>query len=108
MKDNVIIYKFAKKLFCSAAKESLSKFAPILYSRRFMLRKKEVYNGSKLELYTLINFQLRLCQYICFFIILMCQVLVDKQMCFGIHHYLQNTFCSRKNYDLLLLDELAF
>ena len=60
MKDNVIIYKFAKKLFCSATKESLSKFAPILYSRLFMLRKKEVYNGSKLELYTLINFQLRL------------------------------------------------
>ena len=60
MKDNIIIYKFAKKLFCSAAKESLSKFAPILYSRRFMLRKKEVYNGSKLELYTVINFQLRL------------------------------------------------
>ena len=57
MKDNVIIYKFAKKLFCSAAKESLSKFAPILYSRRFMLRKKEV---RLLELYTVINFQLRL------------------------------------------------
>ena len=29
-------------------------------------------------------------------------------MCFETHHYLQNKFCLRKNYNLLLLDYLAF
>ena len=46
MKDNVIIYRFAQEIVFSIAKESLSKIAPILNSRCFMLRKKRVYNGS--------------------------------------------------------------
>ena len=39
----------------------------------------------------------------CCFLIPTYEVLVDKQMCFEIHHYLQNNFYLRKNYNLLLL-----
>ena len=78
-------------MFCSIAKGSLFHFVPILYSESFTLFKEAVYNGLSLELNTPSNFQLRTStknQQLCIFLILKYQVLVDKQMCFEIHHYL--------------------
>ena len=78
-------------MFCSIAKVSLLHFVPILYSESFTLFKEAVYNGLSLELNTPSNFQLRTStknQQLCIFLILKYQVLVDKQMCFEIHHYL--------------------
>ena len=55
-----------------------------------MLGKKVVYNGLSLELYTTFDFQLRTQSVLLFlfFLILNYQLLVDKQICFEIHHYL--------------------
>ena len=52
-----------------------------------MLCKKAVYNGLSLELYTPFDFQLKTHnQYLCLFLILTYQVIVDKQTFFEIHH----------------------
>ena len=69
------------------AKGPLSIFFPILYSESFILFKKAVYNGLSLELNIPFVFQLRTESAPLSFLILMYQVVVDKQMCFEIHHY---------------------
>ena len=53
-----------------------------------MLCAKAVCNGLRLESKTPFDFQLRTQSVPLFFFILKDQVLVDKQMCFEIHHYL--------------------
>ena len=72
-----------------------------------MVFKKEVYNGLRLELYTPFCFQLKHNKCLCLFSIVKHQVLVDKPMCFEIHHYLQNAFYLTENYYLLFLDYLV-
>ena len=69
--------------------------------------KRAVYNGLSSELYTHFDFQPREKSVPLSFLILICEVLVDKQMCFEIHHYFQNKFYLRKNYNILLLDYLV-
>ena len=52
-----------------------------------MLCKKAVYNELSLELSTIFDFQLRTKSVPLSFLNPMYQVLIDKQMCFEIHHY---------------------